>query len=38
TGYKEKYNGRRPGNQEEPKALVTLNGEDVDWTGHAKDE
>ncbi|GJW58765.1 hypothetical protein Tco_0105496 [Tanacetum coccineum] len=28
----------RPGNQEEPKALVTLDGEGVDWTGHAKDE
>ncbi|GJZ79165.1 putative ribonuclease H-like domain-containing protein [Tanacetum coccineum] len=25
-------------NKEEPKALVTLDGEGVDWTGHAKDE
>ncbi|GJY40420.1 hypothetical protein Tco_0427690 [Tanacetum coccineum] len=33
TGY-----GRRPGKQEEPKALVTLDGEGVDWTGHADDE
>ncbi|GJV92380.1 hypothetical protein Tco_1540193 [Tanacetum coccineum] len=38
TGYKAKENGRRPGKQEEPKALVTLNGEGVDWTGHAEDE
>ncbi|GJV52848.1 hypothetical protein Tco_1448589 [Tanacetum coccineum] len=33
-----KDNGRRPGKQEEPKALVTLDGEGVDWTGHAEDE
>ncbi|GKD62378.1 ribonuclease H-like domain-containing protein, partial [Tanacetum coccineum] len=33
TGYKAKNNGRRPGKQEEPKALVTLDGEGVDWTG-----
>ncbi|GJZ48506.1 ribonuclease H-like domain-containing protein [Tanacetum coccineum] len=38
TGYKAKDNGRRPGKQEEPKALVTLDGEGVDWTGHAEDE
>ncbi|GJQ95489.1 hypothetical protein Tco_0006628 [Tanacetum coccineum] len=38
TGYKAKDNGRRPGKQEEPKDLVTLDGEGVDWTGHAEDE
>ncbi|GKC10650.1 ribonuclease H-like domain-containing protein, partial [Tanacetum coccineum] len=38
TGYREKDNGRRLGKQEEPKALVTLDGEGVDWTGHAKDK
>ncbi|GJV98376.1 ribonuclease H-like domain-containing protein [Tanacetum coccineum] len=38
TGYREKDNGRRPGKNEEPKALVTLDGEGVDWTGHAEDE
>ncbi|GKB77053.1 hypothetical protein Tco_0943948 [Tanacetum coccineum] len=38
TRYKAKDNRRRPGKQEEPKALVTLDGEGVDWTGHAKDE
>ncbi|GKA25489.1 ribonuclease H-like domain-containing protein [Tanacetum coccineum] len=30
TGYRAKDNGRRPGKQEEPKALVTLDGEGVD--------
>ncbi|GJX08367.1 ribonuclease H-like domain-containing protein [Tanacetum coccineum] len=29
TGYKAKDNGRRPGKQEEPKALVTLDGEEA---------
>ncbi|GJT02278.1 ribonuclease H-like domain-containing protein [Tanacetum coccineum] len=38
TGYKVKDNGRRPRKQEEPKALVTLDGDGVDWTGHAEDE
>ncbi|GKB90006.1 ribonuclease H-like domain-containing protein [Tanacetum coccineum] len=37
-GYKAKDNGRRHGKQEEPKALVTLDGDGVDWTGHAEDE
>ncbi|GKE20859.1 hypothetical protein Tco_1432371 [Tanacetum coccineum] len=37
TGYKAKDNGRRPGKQEEPKALVTLYGYGVDWIGHAED-
>ncbi|GJT49511.1 ribonuclease H-like domain-containing protein [Tanacetum coccineum] len=30
--------GRRPGKQKEPKALVTLDGDGVDWTSHAEDE
>ncbi|GKC42704.1 ribonuclease H-like domain-containing protein, partial [Tanacetum coccineum] len=38
TGYKAKDSGRRPGKQEEPKALVTLDGEGVDWTSHSEDE
>ncbi|GKA08033.1 ribonuclease H-like domain-containing protein [Tanacetum coccineum] len=38
TGYKAKDNGRRSGKQEEPKALVTLDRDGVDWTGHAEDE
>ncbi|GJX38361.1 ribonuclease H-like domain-containing protein [Tanacetum coccineum] len=37
TGYKAKDNERRPGKQEEPKALVTIDGDGVDWTGHAED-
>ncbi|GJY31493.1 putative ribonuclease H-like domain-containing protein [Tanacetum coccineum] len=32
------YNRRRPGKEEEPKALVTLDGEGVDWIDHAEDE
>nr|GEY04274.1 hypothetical protein [Tanacetum cinerariifolium] len=31
-------NGRRPRKQEEPKALVTLDGDGVDLTGHAEDD
>ncbi|GJX36984.1 ribonuclease H-like domain-containing protein [Tanacetum coccineum] len=38
TRYKAKDNGRRPGKQEEPKALVTLDGDGVDWTSHSEDE
>ncbi|GJT65469.1 putative ribonuclease H-like domain-containing protein [Tanacetum coccineum] len=35
-GYKD--NGRRHGKQEETKALITLDGDGVDWNGHAEDE
>ncbi|GJY81655.1 ribonuclease H-like domain-containing protein, partial [Tanacetum coccineum] len=38
TRYKAKDNRRRPRKQEEPKALVTLDRDGVDWTGHAEDE
>ncbi|GJZ08007.1 putative ribonuclease H-like domain-containing protein, partial [Tanacetum coccineum] len=38
TGYKAKDNGRRPGKHEESKALVTLDGDGVDWTSHAEHE
>ncbi|GJW23867.1 hypothetical protein Tco_0037678, partial [Tanacetum coccineum] len=38
TRYKAKDNERRPEKQEEPKAWVTLDGDGVDWTGHAEDE
>ncbi|GJS28684.1 ribonuclease H-like domain-containing protein [Tanacetum coccineum] len=38
TRNKDKDNGRRSGKQEEPKALVTLNGDGVDWTSHSEDE
>ncbi|GJX57170.1 ribonuclease H-like domain-containing protein [Tanacetum coccineum] len=36
--YTAKDNGRRPGKQEESKALVTLDGEGIDWTAHAEHE
>ncbi|GJU94846.1 hypothetical protein Tco_1319602 [Tanacetum coccineum] len=35
---KAKDSGRRSGKQEEPKALVTLDGDGVDWTSHSEDE
>ncbi|GKB70645.1 hypothetical protein Tco_0932057 [Tanacetum coccineum] len=38
TGYKAKDNGRRPGKQEEPKALVTLDRDGVDWTGNSSSD
>ncbi|GJS78216.1 putative ribonuclease H-like domain-containing protein [Tanacetum coccineum] len=38
TGNKEKDNRRRSGKQEDSKALVTLDGEGVDWTSHSEDE
>ncbi|GJY45097.1 putative ribonuclease H-like domain-containing protein [Tanacetum coccineum] len=38
TRNKEKDNGRRFGKQEDSKALVTLDGEGVDWTSHLEDE
>ncbi|GKB35967.1 ribonuclease H-like domain-containing protein [Tanacetum coccineum] len=38
TRYKRKFNGKRLVKQEEPKALVTLDGDGVDWTGHAEDK
>ncbi|GJT17294.1 hypothetical protein Tco_0876000 [Tanacetum coccineum] len=38
TRNKDKDNGRRSGKQEESKALVTLDGEGVDWTSHSEDE
>nr|GEY63239.1 hypothetical protein [Tanacetum cinerariifolium] len=38
TGYKERDNGKRPVKQDKQKAMVTIDGEGVDWTGHAEDE
>ncbi|GJV62393.1 hypothetical protein Tco_1468493 [Tanacetum coccineum] len=37
-GYKAKGNGMRPGKHEELKALVTLDGDGIDWTGLTEDE
>nr|GEU40272.1 ribonuclease H-like domain-containing protein [Tanacetum cinerariifolium] len=38
TGYKAKDNGKRHAKQDEHKAMVTVDGEGVDWTGHAEDK
>ncbi|GJU76965.1 ribonuclease H-like domain-containing protein [Tanacetum coccineum] len=38
TENKARENGRRSGKQEEPKALVTLDGDGVDWTSYSEDE
>nr|GEV07777.1 hypothetical protein [Tanacetum cinerariifolium] len=38
TGHKARDNRRRPAKSDEPKAMVTIDGEGVDWTGHAKDD
>ncbi|GKG07945.1 hypothetical protein Tco_0333777, partial [Tanacetum coccineum] len=42
TGRKLQFDAKEPlgfdKTKEEPKALVTLDGEGVDWTGHAEDE
>nr|GEU55739.1 ribonuclease H-like domain-containing protein [Tanacetum cinerariifolium] len=38
TEYKARDNGRRPAKQYEHKAMVTINGEGIDWSGHAKDD
>nr|GEU70462.1 hypothetical protein [Tanacetum cinerariifolium] len=38
TRYKARDNGKRPVKQDEHKAMVTIDGEGVDWTGHAEDE
>nr|GEW86441.1 copia protein [Tanacetum cinerariifolium] len=38
TGYKARDNGRRTVKQDEHKAMVTIDGEGVDWSGHAEDD
>nr|GEX41215.1 hypothetical protein [Tanacetum cinerariifolium] len=38
TRYKAMDNRKRPAKQDEHKAMVTINEEGVDWTGHAKDD
>nr|GEU79503.1 ribonuclease H-like domain-containing protein [Tanacetum cinerariifolium] len=34
NGNKARDNGRRPAYQDDSKALVTIDGEDIDWSGH----
>ncbi|GJS14905.1 ribonuclease H-like domain-containing protein [Tanacetum coccineum] len=38
TGYKARDNGRRPANQAESNALVVVDGDGIDWTGHAEED
>nr|GEV60823.1 hypothetical protein [Tanacetum cinerariifolium] len=38
TRYKVRDNGKRHAKQVEHKAMVTIDGEGVDWTGHGKDK
>nr|GFC04185.1 hypothetical protein [Tanacetum cinerariifolium] len=38
NGNKAKDNGRRPAYQDDLKALVTINGEDIDWSGHVEED
>nr|GEX00889.1 copia protein [Tanacetum cinerariifolium] len=38
TRYKTRDNGKRPAKQDKHKAMVTIDREGVDWTGHAKDK
>nr|GEV08281.1 ribonuclease H-like domain-containing protein [Tanacetum cinerariifolium] len=37
TGHKARDNERRHAKQDEPKVMVTIDGDSVDWTGHAED-
>nr|GEW71732.1 ribonuclease H-like domain-containing protein [Tanacetum cinerariifolium] len=38
NGNKTRDNGRRLSYQDDPKALVTIDGEDIDWSGHAEED
>nr|GFA51576.1 hypothetical protein [Tanacetum cinerariifolium] len=38
NGNKTKDNGRRPAYQDDSKALVTIDGEDIDWSGHVEED
>nr|GEY61282.1 hypothetical protein [Tanacetum cinerariifolium] len=38
NGYKTRENGRRPTSQDDSKALVSINGEDIDWSGHVEED
>nr|GFD20057.1 shoot gravitropism 2 [Tanacetum cinerariifolium] len=38
NGNKVRDNGRRPAYQDDSKALVTINGEDIDWSGHVEED
>nr|GFC43663.1 hypothetical protein [Tanacetum cinerariifolium] len=36
NGNKNRDNGKRPAYQDHSKALVTINGEDIDWSGYVE--
>nr|GEU48543.1 hypothetical protein [Tanacetum cinerariifolium] len=38
NGNKTRDNGQRPAYQEDSKALVTIDGEDIDWSGHVEED
>nr|GEV28872.1 putative ribonuclease H-like domain-containing protein [Tanacetum cinerariifolium] len=38
TKHKARDNRRRPAKQDEPKAMVTIDGKGIDWIGHAEDD
>nr|GEV51844.1 hypothetical protein [Tanacetum cinerariifolium] len=38
NGNKARDNGKRPTYQDDSKALVTINGEDIDWSGHVEED
>nr|GFD22412.1 hypothetical protein [Tanacetum cinerariifolium] len=38
NGNKTRDNGRRPAYQDDSKALVTIDGEDIDWSGHVEED
>nr|GEX90690.1 ribonuclease H-like domain-containing protein [Tanacetum cinerariifolium] len=38
NGNKARYNGKRPTYQDDSKALVTIDGEDIDWSGHVEED
>nr|GEZ70500.1 hypothetical protein [Tanacetum cinerariifolium] len=38
NGNKTRDNGRRPAYQDDSKALATIDGEDIDWSGHVEED
>nr|GEV86379.1 hypothetical protein [Tanacetum cinerariifolium] len=38
NGNKTRDNGRRPAYQDDSKALVTIDGDDIDWSGHVEED
>nr|GFD41917.1 hypothetical protein [Tanacetum cinerariifolium] len=38
NGNKTRDNGRRPAYHDDSKALATIDGEDIDWSGHVEED